>query len=114
MSGNGQDWHAAAQQSKACRSWDAGLRSMTFERPSTGLSDPDAADRLASLKILALCYCKSGADEAQYRLACKAINEHGRIGNTERNVRKQLKRPAPLRAEMTFSRKAGHLRQLDE
>jgi hypothetical protein len=31
------------------------FRLITFERPATGLSDPDAADRLASLKILALC-----------------------------------------------------------
>jgi hypothetical protein len=82
---------------------------LAFERPSTGISDPDAADSLPAIPNLALCCCKSGAEEAHYRLACKAINEHGRIGNTERSVGKQLKRPAPLCAEMTFSRQAGHL-----
>jgi hypothetical protein len=35
-----------------------------LERPATGLSDPDAADRLASLKVVAVCCCKSGTDEA--------------------------------------------------
>jgi hypothetical protein len=82
----------------------------TFERPSTGLSDPDTAGRLASLKILALYCCKSGAYEARYRLTRKAVNEHGRVGDTERNVGKQLKRATLLRAEMTFLRKASHQR----
>jgi hypothetical protein len=44
--------------------WDAGLCSITFERPSTGLSDPDAPDGLAASLNLALRSCESGADEA--------------------------------------------------
>ena len=40
------------------------LRSIAFQRPSTGLSDPDAADRLAAiLEVLALNSCKTSTDE---------------------------------------------------
>lgn len=86
----------------SCRQ-DAG--SITFERPSTSLSDPDATTRLASLQIRTLCRCKSGAKEAHDHIAGQAVNEHGRVGNTKRNVGKQLKCPAQLSAEMTFSRR---------
>jgi hypothetical protein len=40
------------------------IRSITFERPSTGLSNPYAADSLPAGLNLTLCCCKSGADEA--------------------------------------------------
>jgi hypothetical protein len=90
------------------------ISGVSAERPSAGLSNPDAADGLASLKVLALCGCKSGLDETRYRFAGKAVKEHGRVVDTERDVDKQLKRPALLRAEMTFSRKARHLRPLKE
>jgi hypothetical protein len=43
----------------------ATARSITFERPSTGLSDPDAPDGLPGSLNLALCCYKSGADEAR-------------------------------------------------
>jgi hypothetical protein len=53
--------------------WDAGLRSITFERQATRLSDPDAADRLASLN-LALCCCKSSADEVHLQAKrCRSL-----------------------------------------
>jgi hypothetical protein len=42
----------------------ASPRSMTFERPSTVLSDPDAADSLSASLDLALGCYKSRADEA--------------------------------------------------
>jgi hypothetical protein len=42
----------------------ASPRSITFERPSTVLSDPDAADRLSASLDLALACYKSRADEA--------------------------------------------------
>jgi hypothetical protein len=43
-----------------------GLRLITFERPSTRLSDPDTADRLAArLDALTLYCCKSNADETR-------------------------------------------------
>jgi hypothetical protein len=43
-----------------------GLRSISFERLSTGLSNPDAANRLAtSLDAFALNYCKPSTDEAR-------------------------------------------------
>jgi hypothetical protein len=40
-------------------------RSMTFKRPAAGLSNPDAADGQAASLNLALCSCKSGANEAR-------------------------------------------------
>jgi hypothetical protein len=41
-----------------------GLRSITFKRATTSLSNPDAADSLPAGLNLACCHCKSGADEA--------------------------------------------------
>jgi hypothetical protein len=40
------------------------LRSVTFERPSACLGDPDAAHSLPASLDLALYCCKSGAPEA--------------------------------------------------
>jgi hypothetical protein len=51
-----------------------GLLSRTFECPSAGLSDPDTTEGLPTSFDLALCSCKSGADETHYRIACKAVN----------------------------------------
>ena len=47
----------------SCRQ-DAGLRSITFERPSSGVSYPDAADGLPASLHVALCCCKSGTEQA--------------------------------------------------
>jgi hypothetical protein len=50
----------------------------------------------------------------RFILPCKAVNEQGRVVNTERNVGKQLKYLALLRGEMTLSRRARHPWRLDE
>jgi hypothetical protein len=55
---------------RGCRLWRrwihvlTGQRSIIFERPTTGLSNPDAADSSPGLN-LALYGCESGADEAR-------------------------------------------------
>jgi hypothetical protein len=61
------------------------LNSVTLKRPSTHLSNPDAADNLAAT-LLALSCCKPGADKARQHLAIEAVNEQGRFGSTERSA----------------------------
>jgi hypothetical protein len=55
----------------------ATARSLTLNCPPAGLSDPDAADKLAA-SLLAFCCCKPSMDEARQRPTCEAVNEHGR------------------------------------
>jgi hypothetical protein len=62
------------------------IRSITFECSSTGLRDPDAADSLPARLNLALCCCKSGANQAHYvwrgmPLAEMAGHRRGGIGS---------------------------------
>ena len=87
---------------------------MTFERPSAGLSNPDAADNLPASLNLALCSRKSGSDEARQGQSRNAVSGDGCVGSTERNASKQKECPALFRAEVTFSRATWHLWQLDE
>jgi hypothetical protein len=75
---------------------------MTFERPSAGLCDPQAADKLAASDLALRCY-KPGADETCQHPACKAVSEHDCFGSTERSAGKQLESQALLCAEMTFA-----------
>jgi hypothetical protein len=72
-----------------CRHRFPSLRSITFERPPAGLSDPDAADSSPASLNLALCSCESGVDEARQRLACNAVSGDGCVGSTERNAGKK-------------------------
>jgi hypothetical protein len=81
----------------------------TFERPSTGLSDPDTADsQAASLDVLALRCCKPGADEAGEHPAFKALGEHNCFTDTERTACKELECPTLFRAEMMLSQELPH------
>jgi hypothetical protein len=65
------------------------LRSTTFERQATGLSDPDPAEGLtASAGILALRCCKSDADETPQQPAREAVGEHHSFAGTERAAHK--------------------------
>jgi hypothetical protein len=84
----------------------------TFDHPPTGLSDPDAPDRLPiSLDGLALCRCcESGADELGEHWAREAVDVHDCFGDTERTAGEQSECSALFAAERTFSQPHGCVR----
>jgi hypothetical protein len=55
MTARDQNLHGPAKRPGMARS--------ALKCPPTGIGDPDTADKLAA-SLLALCCCKSGADEA--------------------------------------------------
>jgi hypothetical protein len=65
------------------------LRSITFKRPPTGLSDSDAAESLPVGLNLALCSRKSGSDEARQGQSRNAVSGDGGVGSPEGNAGKQ-------------------------
>ena len=82
-----------------CCRQDAGLRSITFERPSSGVSYPDAADGLPASLRVALCCCKSGSDEACQGQSRNAVSGDGGVGSSEGNAGKQQECAALARVD---------------